>query len=198
MHGAVHVGHVEAELGEAVAVDCHHNLGQAGGLLHVHVLGPRHLPGEAAGLLGVVGQLLQILAVDFQYHVLLGSRNQLVEAHLNGLLEAEAHAGNGGHGRGHLVGQVLAVVGRSPLRLVFEDNHQVAGFGRHGVGGNFGRADFGHHPLHLRKPLFEDAAGLLRLLDGVAQRRAGEGPHFHRKIAFGELGNELAAQGAEQ
>ena len=90
------------------------------------------------------------------------------------------------------------VVGFFPLSLGPENNHYVGCFDRHGVGGNLGRADFGHYFLDLigKLPL-ENAGRLLAFLDGVFQRRAGQRAQLHCEIALRQLRNEFPAQGAE-
>ena len=104
MHRAVYFAHAQPEASQAGAVEAHHDLGQAGDLLHVHVFGPRHPAHHGPGLAGVVGQLGEVFAENLEYHVLLSARNQLIEAHLDGLLKAEGDAGNDAHGGGHLLG----------------------------------------------------------------------------------------------
>ena len=173
-------------------------MGQARDLLHIHVLGTRNAPGQVASALRVISQLLQVFAVDFHHHVLLGAADELIKPHLNGLLEAERHPRNGAHGRGHLFGQFCLVFGRGPLRLVLQNHQHVRTFHGHGVRGNFRRAYFGHHLFHFGEGTFQDARGLLHLLDGVAQGATCQGAGFHRKVPLPELRNKLAAQRAKQ
>ena len=199
LHGAVHILHVQAKLGEAVAVERYHNLGQAGHLLGVDVGGPRYLAGQRRRLPGVAAKLGQVLAVDFHHHVLLHPAAQLIEAHLNGLLEAERDARNHAHGLRHLVGQLLLGCGRGPFAFIFfEHHHQVSGFHRHRVSRDFRRAHLAHYLLHFGKLLKQNALGLLGAVHCVAQRAAHERAHLGREVAFRKRRDKLAAQGAKQ
>jgi hypothetical protein len=52
---------------------------------------------------------VQVLAVDLHGDVALHPGDQFVEAHLDGLLEAQVHAGHHAHLLAHQLGQLLAV-----------------------------------------------------------------------------------------
>ena len=133
----VQVADFEAVLRDFVAVVGHAHLRQGRDLLHLQVAHARQRPDEVGRLIGLLEEHLQVVAVNLDADVGLHARNQLVEAHLDGLLKLHAHARHVGQGLLHLVGQLHAGARAGPLAAVLEDNHLVGILERHGVGGDF-------------------------------------------------------------
>ena len=192
------VAHGQPVLGQAVAVEGHRDLGQAGGALGGHVLRPGDGGDEGGGLRAEGGQPGQVLAVNLDGHVLAGPGNQLVEAQLDGLRKLVAHAGQHLQGLFHFIGQGLAGVGGGPLGAGLEQDGDHGHFDGVGVGGDIGHPDAAHHARDFGELLPQNGAHLAGGGHRLAEGRAGGHAHLNGHVALVEGGDELAAKGAEQ
>ncbi len=196
-HGAVQFADVEAVLRYPCTIIGDGDLWQAHHLFHLRFTRTLHFADDRRHLVRDHREGVHVLTVDLHGHVLPYAGHQFVEAHLDGLGGFVEHAGYLPQGLQHGVLQSLAVVRGGPFVLVLQDDHEVRGFGGHGVRGDLGAAGASHHLLHLRE-LQQDLLHLGVVGDALAERCALRQDAVEGEVALFQGGNELAAHACEQ
>ena len=148
-HRAVQLVHREARCGQTLPVVTHRDLGQSGHAFHLGRPRTRNVPHDVGDPFRVVHQGVQVGTVDLDRDVLAHTGHQFVEAHLDGLVDLEEHAGDLLQGGQQRIGQGPVVVRRGPGIAWVQQDHHVGLFGAHQVGGYLGGAALAHHHLHL-------------------------------------------------
>ena len=164
----------------------------------LHVLRAGNLSNDPLRLTGQADQFAQIVAIDFECHIAAHAGNQLIEAKLNRLAEAE-HRAQGRLGCGLDFGEEFrfGLVRIGPLFARLQHNISIRAPWRHKVGRHFGCAVAREHGFYLGQLLqcpIELKLHRHSLFDPGAYRPV----RFDCDIAFVQIGDKLRAHARGQ
>ena len=128
----------------------HLNLRQTRYFLYKNATHTRHTLYHLLHLTGFRSQDIKVFTEDFDSHILLDTRQQLIVTHLYRLRNLSFQTRNRLQGLLHLLHQLRSSFCRRPFCLRFEGNHDVSTFYRHRVCRNLCTTNAAHHLFDFR------------------------------------------------